>query len=127
VNLRAIANLFEYAAAAIAVVVVVLLFTNSPTPSPPAPASVVEAAGGIDGGAVYQQRCAGCHGGDGSGGIGPRLAGGRVVAQFPDPAAQVAVVTNGRRGMPAFAPRLTAEEIAAVVEYTRTVLADVTP
>jgi mono/diheme cytochrome c family protein len=29
--------------------------------------------------------------------------------------------------MPAFAPRLTAEEIAAVVEYTRTVLADVTP
>ena len=42
---------------------------------------------------------------------------------YPDPADQVAVVTNGRGGMPAFGDKLTEEEIAAVVEYTRTVLA----
>jgi mono/diheme cytochrome c family protein len=45
-----------------------------------------------------------------------------VVTRFPDPAAQIAVVTDGRRGMPSFATRLSADEIAAVVEYTRTVL-----
>ena len=43
---------------------------------------------------------------------------------YPDPADQIAVVTNGRGGMPAFGDRLSAEEIAAVVEYTRTVLAE---
>ena len=65
--------------------------------------------------------CIFCHGGDGSGGIGPRLAG-KVVVKYPDPADQIAVVTNGRRGMPSFATKLSAEEIAAVVEYTRTML-----
>ena len=49
-------------------------------------------------------------------------ASGKVVVKYPDPQAQIALVTNGRRGMPAFETRLTAEEIAAVVEYTRTVL-----
>ena len=42
---------------------------------------------------------------------------------YPDPADQIAVVTNGRGGMPAFGEKLSEEEIAAVVEYTRTVLA----
>jgi mono/diheme cytochrome c family protein len=87
------------------------------------PAAAVEAAGGVDGAAVFGDNCAGCHGGDGSGGIGPRLAGGRVVQRFPDPAEQIAVVTDGRGGMPAWRDQLTEEEIAAVVEYTRTVLA----
>ena len=109
-------------AALLAVAVFIgMLFLNSPTAPPPTPAAAIEAAGGIDGGAVYGKSCAGCHGGDGSGGIGPRLAG-KVVVKYPDPQAQIAVVTNGRRGMPAFETRLTAEEIAAVVEYTRTVL-----
>jgi mono/diheme cytochrome c family protein len=125
--LRRIATVVEVAVAATTLVVVVLLFTNAPTAAPAASPAAVEAAGGIDGGQLYGARCAGCHGGDGSGGIGPRLAGGRVVTRFPDVAEQVAVVTDGRRGMPAFGPRLSAEEIAAIVEYTRTVLADVHP
>jgi mono/diheme cytochrome c family protein len=127
VNLRLVAYIVEGLVAAAVVVFVVLLFTNDPTPPPAVAAEAVAAAGGVDGAAFYGQRCAGCHGGDGSGGIGPRLGGGRVVANFPDPQDQIAVVTNGRRGMPAFAERLSAEEIAAVVEYTRTVLAEVHP
>jgi len=126
VNWRLVANIVEGLVAAAVVVFVVLLFVNDPTP-PPAVHPDVVAAAGVDGAAVFGQSCAGCHGGDGSGGIGPRLAGGRVVADFPDPQEQIAVVTNGRGGMPAFGERLSAEEIAAVVEYTRTVLAEVNP
>lgn len=121
--LRRISYIVEAVVAVAVVVMVVLLFTNSPEQPPAAPAAVVEAAGGVDGATVFADNCAGCHGGDGTGGIGPRLAGGRVVAQFPDPADQIAVVTNGRGGMPAWGGKLTDEEIAAVVEYTRTVLA----
>jgi mono/diheme cytochrome c family protein len=127
VSLRLIAYIVEGLVAAAAVVFVVLLFTNDPTSPPAVHPDVVAAAGGVDGAAIFGQRCAGCHGGDGSGGIGPRLAGGRVVADFPDPQDQIAVVTNGRGRMPAFGERLSPEEIAAVVEYTRTVLADVHP
>ena len=64
--------------------------------------------------------CAGCHGADGGGNNGPPLNNGLVVANFPDPADQVAVVTNGRGPMPSFGDRLSPEEIEAVVEYTRT-------
>jgi mono/diheme cytochrome c family protein len=126
-NARMVANIVEGLVAAAVVVFVVLLFTNNPTPPPAVHPDVVAAAGGVDGAVIFGQRCAGCHGGDGSGGIGPRLAAGRVVADFPDPQDQITVVANGRGGMPAFAERLSPEEIAAVVDYTRTVLADVRP
>jgi mono/diheme cytochrome c family protein len=119
--LRKVADGFEALAAVAVVVFVILLFANSPTPAPQAPAAAVQQAGGIDGGAVYGDRCAGCHGGDGSGGIGPRLAG-VMTERFPEPAQQIDVVTNGRGGMPAFGSRLSADEIAAVVDYTRSVL-----
>jgi mono/diheme cytochrome c family protein len=118
---RRLSEGFEYLVLAAVVLTVVLLFTNQPTKPPTAPPAVVEAAGGVDGAALYDDNCAGCHGGDGSGGIGPRLAG-TVVAKYPDPADQIAVVTNGRGGMPAFGDRLSDEEIAAIVDYTRTVL-----
>jgi mono/diheme cytochrome c family protein len=120
VTLRRVATGVEVVVLAAVVVFVVLLFTNDPTAPPPAAGST--AAPAIDAAALYANRCAGCHGGDGSGGIGPRLAG-RVVAAFPDPAAQVVVVTEGRGGMPAFGGSLSAEEIAALVDYTRTALA----
>ena len=119
--LRRVVSWFEIAALLVVAVFIGMLFLNDPTAPPGTPAAVVEAAGGIDGGELYGNRCAGCHGGDGSGGIGPRLAG-KVVAKFPDPADETVVVTNGRGGMPAFGTRLTAEEIAAIVEFTRTVL-----
>jgi len=116
--LRKISYVVEALGAVAVAIFLVMLFLNDPTSPPAAPAEAIQAAGGIDGAQVYKERCSGCHGGDGSGGIGPRLAG-RVVAKYPDPADQIAVVTNGRRGMPAFGQRLTPEEIAAVVAYTR--------
>ncbi len=67
---------------------------------------------------VYGRRCAGCHGGDGQGSVGPQLGGGAAIAAFPDPADQATVVREGRRGMPGFS-NLSAEEIDAVVLYSR--------
>lgn len=119
--LRRISKVVEVLGVVAILIFLVMLFANDPVASPPAPAAAIEAAGGIDGSVVYEAKCAGCHGGDGSGGIGPKLAD-RVVVRFPDPAAQVVVITEGKRGMPAFGGRLTEEEIAAVVEYTRTLL-----
>ena len=121
--LRRISFVVEAIVGVAVIVTVVLLFANQPEQAPAAPVEAVEAAGGIDGAAVFADNCAACHGGDGSGGIGPRLAGGRVVTVYPDPADQIAVVTTGRGGMPAFGDKLTDDEIAAVVDYTRTVLA----
>ena len=95
---------------------VILLFTNEPQK----PAAVPK-AGPDTGQAIFETRCASCHGADGGGGFGPTLAG-VVVQRFPNVADQVAVVTNGRGSMPSFADSLTPAQIAAVVEYTRTKL-----
>jgi len=71
---------------------------------------------------IYERRCANCHGADGGGGTGPKLADGRVVEQYPDPADQRALILDGRNAMPSFDGRLTSGEIDAVVRYTREVL-----
>ena len=107
----------------------VLLFTNEPDTGPavasPAGDTVgsasdpAAASNGVDRAAIFRTRCAGCHGAAGEGGFGPRLAGGRVVERFPDPADQLAVITDGQGSMPAFGKRLTADELEAVVAYTR--------
>ena len=68
---------------------------------------------------VFEANCAVCHGQNGEGGVGPQLGGGAAVANFPDPADQIAVVTNGRNAMPAWGSSLSEEEIAAVVAYER--------
>ena len=71
---------------------------------------------------VFDDNCARCHGGSGGGGAGPKLSDGEVVAAFPGPADQVAVVREGRDTMPSFGDRLSAEEIDAVVRFTREAL-----
>jgi mono/diheme cytochrome c family protein len=71
---------------------------------------------------VYVDNCARCHGNAGGGGAGPKLADGRVVRNFPDAADQAEVVRKGRGSMPAWESKLTAEQIDAVVRYTREVL-----
>jgi mono/diheme cytochrome c family protein len=76
----------------------------------------------VTGERVYQENCARCHGKAGGGGAGPKLADGRVVDDFPDPEAQAVVIREGRGSMPAWNAKLTEEEIAAVVRYTREVL-----
>jgi mono/diheme cytochrome c family protein len=94
---------------------VLLLFVNEPQKPAAVPVQGTEDAGAT----LFATRCASCHGADGSGGFGPALAG--VVTQlYPDPADEVAVVTNGRGSMPSFGDSLTPEQIQAVVEFTRT-------
>jgi mono/diheme cytochrome c family protein len=71
---------------------------------------------------VFEDNCARCHGGSGGGGAGPKLSDGEVVDAYPDAADQVAVVREGRDTMPSFGERLSAEEIDAVVRFTREAL-----
>ena len=66
---------------------------------------------------IYEDSCQRCHRADGSGGRGPSLIG--IAAEQPDPQVQIDQVNEGGRGMPAFATRLSAEEIDAVVAYIR--------
>ena len=68
--------------------------------------------------AIYQAFCATCHGKEGQGFVGPSLVDTAV--KYPDVASEIAVVTNGRGEMPAWSGRLTSEQIATVVDYTRT-------
>jgi len=110
-------------AALCAIAFVIALFANEPetkTKNASASATTVQQAGGVDGAAVFADRCAGCHGSAGQGALGPKLSGGRAVERFPNIADQIAVITSGRGGMPAFGSRLSADEIRAVAEYTRT-------
>lgn len=79
----------------------------------------------IEGREIYGSLCASCHTADGSGGRGPALNQGRVVAAYPVIEDQIELVTNGRAAMPAFSGRLGADEIVAVVTYTREVLAPI--
>ena len=102
---------------------VVLLFAYRPTKTvSTGPYAATATNTAPDGRQIYGTYCATCHGGSGQGGIGPMLGGGAVVSRFPNVAGEVAVVTNGRGGMPAWKGRLTSDQIAAVVAYTRSSL-----
>jgi mono/diheme cytochrome c family protein len=70
----------------------------------------------VKGQAVFAQQCARCHGADGSGGRGPRLAG-RLHEIFPDEATMAHFVENGGGGMPRFGETLSKEDLAAVAAY----------
>ena len=106
-------NVVEALAVVAILVFVVALFANEPdSGGGDAPAGSGEA--------IYAESCASCHGADGGGGRGPQLSDGEAVANFPDVADQIAVVTDGEGGMPSFEGRLTEEQITEVVDYTRT-------
>ena len=123
---RKVVNVIEVLALVAAVFVVVMLFVAEPEHGTAAaksggagvynPETGALPAGGAE---IYVARCAGCHGSDGGGGAGPRLAG-KVADDFPDIEDQIAFVTKGKGGMPAFGGSLSAADIRAVVEYTRT-------
>lgn len=72
---------------------------------------------GLDGARIYKVKCAGCHGTSGEGNLGPPLQGVTTKLTRDE---QLALVAQGRGTMLAFSPGLTAEQIAAVVDYTRT-------
>ena len=72
---------------------------------------------------LFVDRCASCHDSDGSGtGDGPRLNRGQLVQAYPDPDDAAAVVSKGRKRMPAFGGLLTVAEIDAVLRYIKEVL-----
>jgi mono/diheme cytochrome c family protein len=89
----------------------------APTTTAAAPTTTVATPAGK---AVFAERCAVCHGDHGQGGVGPALVGANLRKTFPDKRVQVIVVTSGSGRMPAFGSTLTPAEIAAVVDYTRT-------
>ncbi len=75
----------------------------------------------VQGRKVWAANCTRCHGLDGQGGVGPKLAG-EVAGDFPAVADQIALVANGKGIMPAWKSDLTPAQIRDVVRYTREVL-----
>ena len=75
------------------------------------------AASTADGKALYEDNCATCHGKTGGGGFGPSLKG--IQDRFSE-GDEASIITNGQGSMPGFGSDLSAEEIAAIVAYTRT-------
>lgn len=91
--------------------------TNGGTqPATTAPATTAK-ANNVDGKKVYADQCAVCHGGDGGGGAGPSLKGEQ---NKRSEAEETKIVTGGQNLMPGFKGQLSADQIAAVVAYTRT-------
>ncbi len=60
--------------------------------------------------------CAKCHGMNGEGGIGPRIAGSPTLS---DPAALATLVRNGRRTMPAVGSGWTDDQVQALAAYLK--------
>ena len=71
--------------------------------------------------ALYNATCAGCHMPDGRGAQGaghyPALAGNPAVEAAPY---VILNVLHGRKGMPSFGDEMNDDQVAAVVNYTRT-------
>jgi cytochrome c oxidase cbb3-type subunit 3 len=66
---------------------------------------------------LYGQNCLPCHGRQGVGGVGPKLAGNQVLTDAPrfwD------TVLNGRGGMPPWGTALTGQEIADIHSWLQT-------
>jgi mono/diheme cytochrome c family protein len=75
----------------------------------------------VDAAEVYRVTCAGCHDDDGRGSYanGVDFRGGSMKTAYPNIEDEIAAVTHGKGAMAGFEGKLTPEEIAAVVEYTR--------
>ena len=69
-----------------------------------------------DGEDIFGTFCAVCHGGEGGGSEGPRLIGNQLINSISLIMDQV---MRGGAYMPAFGPRLSDQEIAAVATYIR--------
>lgn len=94
-----------------------------------------------EGGIVYAEHCASCHGGTGGGGVGPAFTNGAIIETFAQLESQVSWVVHGTQGfvdaglstygdnskqlggtganMPAFGDALSVEEILTAVFYER--------
>ena len=99
--------------------------TNPPPAQPPASPPAVQPPANqtpdpqlkTEGQTIFAQSCAGCHGGEGQGGTGPRLAGNARVGDAPH---LVRVITQGIGYMPAVGANFSNRQLAAVITYVRT-------
>lgn len=66
---------------------------------------------------LFQQKCAACHGGDGTAGIGNAA---NLQTSRLDSGAITKLITNGRNNMPAFASQLTPEQTNELASYILT-------
>lgn len=80
------------------------------TPAANAESSAVE----IKGQAVYEQKCASCHGSNGTAGIGNAA---NLQRSKLDSVSILKVITEGKGGMPSFNGQLTKEELNDLSSY----------
>ncbi len=69
-----------------------------------------------DGRTIFEDKCARCHGNDGTKGL--LGAKNLQISQLPD-AELLRVVTSGRKMMPAWGKRLSGQELQLVVNYVK--------
>ena len=79
------------------------------------------AASAADGKEIYTKRCAGCHGADGAGKttMGEKMGVASLVATKLSAAELQAVISDGRKKMPAYKEKMAADELKAVAEYVK--------
>ncbi|WP_229778003.1 MULTISPECIES: c-type cytochrome [Deinococcus] len=106
--------------AAIMWIILLFLFNKETAPEPvvvdPAVVANISKEYPTLGKTVYEQTagCAGCHGLQGQGGVGPKLTGDTKI--LTDPVYVHTIITKGKGGMPAF-PQLKDNEVYAVANY----------
>jgi cbb3-type cytochrome c oxidase subunit III len=70
------------------------------------------------GASIFSKNCAACHGANGTGGIGPALAGNPRV-NIANPTPMLTTIVQGRNQMPSWRGQLSAGDIAAVATFVR--------
>jgi cbb3-type cytochrome c oxidase subunit III len=70
------------------------------------------------GASIFEKNCSVCHGANGTGGIGPALAGNPHV-NVADPTIMLTTILQGRNLMPSWRGQLSADDIAAVATFIR--------
>ena len=86
--------------------------TSAPPGTPGGGDATVQAS--TDGASLYRQYCASCHGPDGGGGVGPRLAGNRNAGR---PANVESLIRFGRGTMPGFAGQLSDAQVETLRDW----------
>lgn len=110
--------------AAVMWIILLFLFNKETAPEPVVVDPAVVASISKDyptiGKQIYDQgaggpACQGCHGANGEGGVGPKLAGNEKLLK--DPVYVHTVLVNGKGGMPAYGTSLDDKQIYAVANY----------